>query len=110
MPSGPWLIIERAEQEYIQSWFDTGEPVLVEYRDGGPERHFAATTTHRTQPQKVLWKWTINQQGWSDTLTWQPIEVWRLPGAGQARHQHLVDQRANRLHRRRPPGDEKAEQ
>jgi predicted dehydrogenase len=71
----PWLIIERAPEEYIQSRFDAGEPVVVEYRDGGPDRHFGTTTTDRNVVHKVLWEWVIQQPGWGDRLTWQRIEL-----------------------------------
>jgi hypothetical protein len=41
------LLIEHADEHYIQSWSATGRPVEVEHRDGGPDRHFHATTTDR---------------------------------------------------------------
>jgi hypothetical protein len=40
-------LIEHADEHYIQSWSATGRPVEVEHRDGGPDRHFHATTTDR---------------------------------------------------------------
>ena len=43
----PSLLIEHADEHYIQSWSATGRPVEVEHRDGGPDRHFHATTTDR---------------------------------------------------------------
>jgi hypothetical protein len=47
----PSLLIEHAEQHYIQSGSATGRPVEVEHRDGGPDRHFHATTTDRATAQ-----------------------------------------------------------
>jgi hypothetical protein len=40
------LLIEHADEHYIQSWSATGRPVEVEHRDGGAAPPINATTTH----------------------------------------------------------------
>jgi hypothetical protein len=73
-PRWPWLIVQRAEQHYIQSKFATGEDVVIEHRRGGPQQHFRAMTSDRPLAQRVLWEWTTHAAGWEDHLSWRHVD------------------------------------
>ncbi|CDP83950.1 MULTISPECIES: hypothetical protein [Mycolicibacterium] len=73
-PEYPWVIIERADQCYIQSKFPPDEHVEVEYRRGGPDRHYQAVTADRQLAQKVLWGWAIESADWDSMLQWEPMD------------------------------------
>lgn len=74
-PDAPFIIIERADQDYIQVYVDPDEPVLVEYRAGGPDSHFQGHTDDRQLAQRVLWGWATGTSGWHDLLTWEQVDL-----------------------------------
>ncbi len=73
-PDHPWLIVERREQHYIQSFFPPDRPVAVEYRSGGPDQHYRAFTEDRPLAQRVLWQWVTDDSGWESALSWELMD------------------------------------
>jgi hypothetical protein len=92
-----FLIVERPDllpsgQHYMQvmidphiDW-DEGHGYFVEYRDGGPDRHFrAAVRDDRPwgmvwspafeQVVKVLQDWAFQRNGWREAMSWERIDM-----------------------------------
>jgi len=92
----PYIIVERPNRVplghyYIQVHMDEhvdpedGRGYFIEYRDGGPDRHFRATV-HDTAPWdsayspafelvvKVVQDWASQRPGWRDALSWERID------------------------------------
>nr|WP_198428849.1 hypothetical protein [Nocardia bovistercoris] len=65
----PYLIAERGEQVYIQTYRDPSGSYTVEYRDGAPERHFGATVEDPKRVAELFWTWAEGNElpdpGWS---------------------------------------------
>lgn len=72
-PRDPWLILERGDQHYMQSRFEPGTEVEVEYRNGGPDRHYRAVTGDRRLAQHVLWGWATGSIRSQSALGWEPM-------------------------------------
>ncbi|MGP3752551.1 hypothetical protein [Streptomyces sp. IBSNAI001] len=70
------LDLEPAGQHYMQVHLNDDLSYQVEYREGGPDRHFQAhvPTDHspfRVEPvADVLTAWAFGQPSWRDALTW----------------------------------------
>jgi hypothetical protein len=93
----PFLIVEHqgllpAHQHYIQVHLDLdidpkkGRGYFVEYRDGGPDRHFRATARDDEpwgsvfspafeQVAKVVQDWAFQRGGWREAMPWQRIDL-----------------------------------
>ncbi|MFC5034655.1 hypothetical protein ACQFX6_32210 [Streptomyces sp. DSM 41987] len=73
------LDLEPAGQHYMQVYLNDDLSYQVEYRDGGPDRHFRAHVprTHEVfsvQPvAEVLQGWAHGQPGWREALPWAPL-------------------------------------
>lgn len=74
---GDHMVIERADQHFIQALYRPGRECVIEYRDGGPEHHFRTHVPDRTVTADLLWAWVqhgptaelLNQQ------PWQPVTL-----------------------------------
>ncbi|MFV8137428.1 hypothetical protein ACNQR7_07640 [Mycolicibacterium senegalense] len=73
-PAYPWLVIERREQHFIQSFFPPDGHVAVEYRRGDPDQHYRAFTEDRQLAQRVLWHWATGTTEWESALRWEPMD------------------------------------
>ncbi|MFJ6671641.1 hypothetical protein ACIQMJ_11090 [Actinosynnema sp. NPDC091369] len=80
------LIVERADlepagQHYMQVHLNDDLSHQVEYREGGPDRHFHAQVPR--QPDvigvgpvaAVLADWAFGRQGWREALHWVPLSM-----------------------------------
>ncbi|MFC4376749.1 hypothetical protein ACFO5K_21900 [Nocardia halotolerans] len=68
----PYLIVERGEQRYIQTYRDPNGTYTVEYRDGSPDRHFGTTIDDPARVAAVIWDWANEK---IDTgLDWSRVE------------------------------------
>ena len=56
----PYIVVRRAEQRFVQAFYPPDTECVLEYRDGGPDRHYRATTAERSLVQHVIWDWTID--------------------------------------------------
>jgi hypothetical protein len=93
----PFVIVERPDllpsgQHYMQVHMDLkidpdeGRGYLVEYRDGGPDRHFRAAVRDDApwdrvwspafeQVVKVLQDWAFQRAGWREAMSWERIDL-----------------------------------
>ena len=72
----PWetLIVERAEQDFIQTWRRDDATYQLEYRQDGPESHFVVCTEDAVLVIDVMWAWAVQDPSWGD-LDWQFVDV-----------------------------------
>ncbi|WP_040788021.1 hypothetical protein [Nocardia paucivorans] len=71
----PYLIAERAEQVYIQTYRLTEDQFALEYRDGGPDRHFGTTVTGADTVAALIWDWATGDRTRLDALAWSRPEL-----------------------------------
>ncbi|MEU4316105.1 hypothetical protein [Nocardia sp. NPDC024068] len=69
----PYLIVERAPERYIQTYRRSADEYTVEYRDGGPDRHFAAEVTGPETVAELIWDWTREDGTRPDRVPWQRL-------------------------------------
>ncbi|WP_040794023.1 hypothetical protein [Nocardia higoensis] len=70
----PYLIAEREPQHYIQTYRTAPGEFAVEYRDGGPDRHYALTLTEPRDVAALIWAWARGDQATVDARTWERVE------------------------------------
>ena len=72
-----FLIVGRvaAEQYYMQVTTLDDETWLIEYREGGPDHHFRASTPDFRLAHSVLARWASNLEGWRDDLPWDRVRL-----------------------------------
>ncbi|MGW1102411.1 hypothetical protein [Streptomyces sp. NPDC002540] len=72
------LDLEPVDQHYMQVYLNDDLSYQVEYRDGGPDRHFQAWVPHEdsvfaVEPvAEVLQGWAYGRPGWREALPWVP--------------------------------------
>lgn len=74
-PEAPYLIVERAEQDFIQAWLGDHGLYQLEYREGGPESHFVV---HTDDPELVvctMWAWATRDESWRTAVDWQFVDL-----------------------------------
>ncbi len=69
----PYLIVERGDQVYIQTYRDEPGLYTVEYRDGGPDRHFGTRITDGDRVAQLIWDWAAGERARLDALDWEPV-------------------------------------
>ncbi len=52
---------------------EEGSDFQVEYRDGGPDRHYAAITDDAEVAANALAGWVDHIDGWDRQLRWEPL-------------------------------------
>ena len=73
-----FVIVERmpvVAEVYVQTWHEGGGPYVVEFRDGGADRHFRAEVTDPERVVAVLVDWAREGERWRTDLDWQPYEL-----------------------------------
>ncbi|MEU1985136.1 hypothetical protein [Nocardia sp. NPDC019395] len=71
----PYLIVEREPQFYIQTYRNAGEDFTLEYRDGGPDRHFGTQVSGAAAVADLIWDWTRQERARLDELSWEQLEM-----------------------------------
>ncbi|WP_326566041.1 hypothetical protein VSH64_29750 [Amycolatopsis rhabdoformis] len=74
--AGQYLIVERKATpslHYVQAMRRPEGNYQIEYRDGGPERHFQAYAKNRPQVVAALWGWTTRDTIWQERFEWTNI-------------------------------------
>ncbi|WP_227998025.1 hypothetical protein [Nocardia australiensis] len=74
-PPNPYLIVERTDQVYIQTYHDESGNYIVEYRDGAPDKHFGTTITGPTAVADLVWEWATDNRTQLQTLPWTRVEL-----------------------------------
>lgn len=69
----PYLIVERADHVYIQTYRDEPGLYTLEYRDGGPDRHFAVRLEDGQQVAALVWDWTTGDRSRLDAIGWEAV-------------------------------------
>ncbi|MGW7491468.1 DUF6891 domain-containing protein [Streptomyces sp. NPDC054786] len=78
-----FVVVERfpeADQVFVQTWRDGDGPFTVEYRDGGPERHFRAESGDAERVVAVFLDWARGGEAWRTALDWQGADLYSTPG------------------------------
>ncbi|WP_280298728.1 hypothetical protein [Nocardia neocaledoniensis] len=71
----PYLIVERGEQRYIQTYHDPDGGYILEYRDGSPEKHFGTSSDDPAQVARVIWAWATEQPDAGAELSWDRVKL-----------------------------------
>ncbi|MFI0978591.1 DUF6891 domain-containing protein [Streptomyces sp. NPDC021093] len=69
-----FLVVRRIPADpasFVQVWHDDGGAFEVEHRDGGPERHFAASLADVRAVADVLCGWARGERGWGTGIPWE---------------------------------------
>lgn len=74
-PPNPYLVVERDEQVYIQTYRDKSGTFTLEYRDGAPDQHFGITVTDPQTVADLIWDWAIDDRTRLQALPWSRITV-----------------------------------
>ena len=69
----PYLIVERADHVYIQTFRDSPGSYTLEYRDGSPDRHFGTRVDDGERVAELIWEWTVGERARLDALDWEPV-------------------------------------
>ncbi|TJZ55455.1 hypothetical protein FCH28_08820 [Streptomyces piniterrae] len=78
-----FVVVERTPEEdhrFVQTWREGTGAFAVEYRDGGPDRHFSAETADAGQVVEVFLAWARGADSWRTALDWQPADLTSTPG------------------------------
>ncbi|MEU4597738.1 hypothetical protein [Nocardia sp. NPDC023988] len=70
----PYLIVERGEQSYIQTYRDPDGTYTLEYRDGSADRHFGTKLGDDAEVARIIWDWT-NGKPVADEADWARVEL-----------------------------------
>lgn len=74
-PEAPFVIVDRADQDFIQVWCHDDGTYQLEYREGGPESHFRSCIADRGVVIDAMWAWTIQDQRWHTAVDWMFVDV-----------------------------------
>ncbi|MEW1753678.1 DUF6891 domain-containing protein [Streptomyces angustmyceticus] len=82
-----FVVAERLPEQaqvFLQAWRDGDGPFTVEHRDGGPERHFRATSDDAARVVEVFLDWARGGRDWRAALEWQRADLYATPGLAPA--------------------------
>jgi hypothetical protein len=76
-----FLIVDRladaSGQTYAQTSRNPDGSYLVEYRDGGPDRHFGTVADDMRSAHLLLTGWAFDLPGWHSSARWERVEAGR---------------------------------
>ncbi|SCF72783.1 hypothetical protein [Streptomyces sp. Ncost-T10-10d] len=82
------LDLEPADQHYMQVHLNDDLSYQLEYREGGPDKHFQACFDTRDQGPfavepvaEVLRDWAFGRSSWRQALPWVPFTALPQPGS-----------------------------
>jgi hypothetical protein len=73
-PAAPWLIVERSDHVYIQTIKEADGLFTVEYRDGGPDAHFAHDNADEKLVHDLIWSWCTGES-WRTSVPWRRVTL-----------------------------------
>ena len=68
-------MLHRADEYYAQAYIHSEGTVAIEYRDGGPDAHYAALTPDPVLVRSTLWDWATEGDRWRTAIDWMRIEL-----------------------------------
>ncbi|QIS08237.1 hypothetical protein [Nocardia arthritidis] len=74
-PPNPYLIVERAPHDYIQTYLDKSGVYTLEYRDGAPDRHFGVTIRDAAMVAELIWDWTAGDRSRLNSMPWSRLDL-----------------------------------
>ncbi|WP_433661178.1 hypothetical protein ACQPW1_02575 [Nocardia sp. CA-128927] len=74
-PPNPYLVVERDEQVYMQTYREKTGAFTLEYRDGSPDKHFGTTVLDAPTVSAVIWDWATDDRTRMQTLPWSRVEL-----------------------------------
>ena len=76
---GTFLIVDSLQdassQTYAQTSRNDDGTYVVEYREGGPDRHFATVAPDMRSAHALVTGWAFGLPGWGDSATWRPVST-----------------------------------
>ncbi|PHS03064.1 MAG: hypothetical protein COA78_19245 [Blastopirellula sp.] len=71
-----FAILSRADEHYIQAYYNEAETFTLEYRDGSYEKHYAATPEPETcvEIQEVFVAFLNNPTTWHEGKEWKKVD------------------------------------
>jgi hypothetical protein len=74
-----YLIIDSLQDSTSQTYAQTSRnddgTYIVEYRDGGPDRHFGTVAQDMRSAHALITGWAFGVPGWRDSATWQAVSI-----------------------------------
>ncbi|WP_067531795.1 hypothetical protein [Nocardia crassostreae] len=70
---GPYLIADRGDEVYIQTYRHDDGHYDLEYRDGSADRHFTIAVRDAELVADLIWEWTSGDRSRFDTLDWERL-------------------------------------
>ncbi|MRH85944.1 hypothetical protein GFY24_00425 [Nocardia sp. SYP-A9097] len=70
---GPYLIAERGDQVYIQTYRHEDGRYDVEYRDGSADLHYSVRVDDPSTVADLIWSWAIDDRSNFEALDWQRL-------------------------------------
>ncbi|GAA1393320.1 hypothetical protein GCM10009639_26310 [Kitasatospora putterlickiae] len=73
-----FLVVERRPDEpdvYVQVWHEEGENYTLEYRDGGPDKHFQVLLDDPEPVITAMTAWARREPGWGEGHAWEALEL-----------------------------------
>lgn len=67
--------IPGARATYAQTSRNDDGTYVVEYRDGGPARHFGTVAKDMRSAHALVTGWAQERPDWRDSATWRPVSV-----------------------------------
>ena len=74
-PGNQYLILDRIgapNDEYYMQVYREDDSFVIEYRDGGADRHYETYTDDVRIAHRVLAGWALDDAGWRNVLTFLP--------------------------------------
>lgn len=72
---GPYLIVEREPEFYIQTFREEENSYVLEYRDGSSDKHFGTRLSDPGRVADLIWDWTSGDWTRLNDLTWDKIDL-----------------------------------
>ncbi|WP_392669987.1 DUF6891 domain-containing protein [Streptomyces sp. LN785] len=69
-----FLVVQRVPDRpghFVQTWHENGGDYQLEYRDGGPERHFRVTAGSPERVAEVMTRWARQEPQWDAGIVWE---------------------------------------
>ncbi|MGX1762813.1 DUF6891 domain-containing protein, partial [Streptomyces lydicus] len=70
-----YLVVERDDQVYMQTYREETGAFTLEYRDGSAEKHFGTTVLDAATVSALIWDWATDNRDRMQTLPWSRVEL-----------------------------------